>query len=76
MRAVPTGPVAAPMMATGLPLKGCSGRRDSQSMAFFRPPGMLKLYSGLAISTASAERTASASGASAAGQPDAWSSAL
>ena len=32
------------------------GSRDSQSRAFFRPPGMLKLYSGVTMSRAPTAR--------------------
>ena len=34
------------MIAAGLPLKGWSGAREAQSMAFCRTPGTAWLYSG------------------------------
>jgi hypothetical protein len=33
-------------IATGLPSKGWSFMRESQSIAFFKPPGIDQLYSG------------------------------
>src|SRR6516162_6464496 len=46
-RAPPTGPGETDCSATGLPAKGWFASRDTQSIAFFRPPGMLKLYIGV-----------------------------
>src|SRR5262249_44559507 len=46
-RAPPTGPGETDCSATGLPAKGWFASRDTQSMAFLRPPGTLKLYSGV-----------------------------
>ena len=43
------------MTPTRLPFRG-DLPRDSQSMAFFRPPGMEKLYSGVTMMTPSAAR--------------------
>ena len=40
MRAPPIGPPVADWIATGLSLNGWSLMRDTQSIAFFRPPGM------------------------------------
>ena len=53
----PAPPGVAPMIATGLSANGWSGAREAQSMAFFSGPGMLPLYSGEAISSASAGQT-------------------
>ena len=68
-RAPPTGPGEADCSATGLPAKGWLGSRDTQSMAFFNPPGMEKLYSGVQKITPSAARMASASTLTDAGKP-------
>ena len=43
-------------MPTRLCRKGCCLIRETQSMAFLRPPGMEKLYSGVAMMTPSATR--------------------
>jgi hypothetical protein len=49
-------------MAEGLPVNEfCPGGRLAQSMAFFSPPGMERLYSGVTNSTASTEAMASLS---------------
>ena len=39
MRAVPSRPGEAPMIATGLSANGWSGARDAQSIAFLSTPG-------------------------------------
>src|SRR5712691_4877540 len=76
-RAPPTGPGEADCSATALPANGWFCRRDTQSMAFFRPPGMVKLYSGVQKITPSAARMASASAFTGAGKPvELWMSAL
>ena len=76
-RAPPTGPGEADCSATGLPAKGWFCNRETQSIAFFRPPGMPKLYSGVQKITPSAARIASASVLTAAGNPvEFWMSAL
>ena len=52
--AVPIEPGDVPMMAEGFPEKEFSPQgRLAQSMAFFSPPGMERLYSGVTKSTAS-----------------------
>jgi hypothetical protein len=49
-----------PITATGLPRNALSGNgRDAQSIAFLSWPGIELLYSGVAISSASAEAIAS-----------------
>jgi hypothetical protein len=52
--------VLAPTTATGLPLSALSAieGRESQSTAFFSPPGIEELYSGVAKNAASASLTA------------------
>ena len=47
MRAPPSGPCEQDWIATGLSLNGCSFMRETQSMAFFKPPGIDQLYSGV-----------------------------
>ena len=70
-------PPAADWNATGLSLNGCSFMRDTQSMAFFKPPGIDQLYSGETMISASAPRMASAHALTSAGKPlAAWISAL
>jgi hypothetical protein len=65
---VPTTPGDAPITATGFPLSALlRGGRESQSMVFFSTPGTPWLYSGVAMSSASALRTASRSVVTAAG---------
>src|SRR3954471_16866775 len=60
-------PGDAPMMAAGLPFNALPrGGLDNQSIAFFSTPGTPWLYSGVAISKASACRIA----AQAAGETD------
>src|SRR5215831_15210495 len=76
-RAPPTGPGETDCSATGLPANGWFASRDTQSIAFLRPPGMLKLYSGVQKITPSAARMASASVLTGAGKPvEFWISAL
>src|SRR5215510_1648862 len=76
-RAPPTGPGDADCNATALPAKGWFGSRDTQSSAFLRPPGIVKLYSGVQKTTPSAARMASASTFTGAGNPvEFWMSAL
>jgi hypothetical protein len=70
MREAPSGPVEADCSATGLSLKGISFIRDTQSIAFLSPPGMLQLYSGETIMTPSAARIVSAQVITSAGSPD------
>ena len=68
--AVPPRPVVAPISATGLPAIGePSGGREAQSTAFFSPPGTPRLYSGVAIRSASASRIASFSATTGSGSP-------
>src|SRR5262245_47525254 len=77
MRAPPRGPCEQDWIATGLPSKGCSFMRETQSIAFFRPPGIDQLYSGVTNSTPSAARTAVAMSSAGPGKPEAsWMSAL
>jgi hypothetical protein len=77
MRPPPSVPFAADWRATGLPAKGWLGTRDTQSIAFLRPPGIEKLYSGELKITPSAARTASASLCTGGGNPlVSWTSAL
>jgi hypothetical protein len=60
-----------------LPAKGWFCSRDTQSSAFLRPPGMVKLYSGVQNTTPSAARMASANAFTGAGNPvEFWISAL
>ena len=66
----PNMPVEAPITAAGLPLRALlPAGREAQSRAFFSSPGIERLYSGVAIRTASASRTAARSSATAAGVP-------
>lgn len=52
--AVPMAPIEAPIIADGFRVKAFSPYgRLAQSMAFFNPPGMERLYSGVTKSTAS-----------------------
>src|SRR6516164_1453092 len=69
MREPPRMPPAADCSATGLSLNGCSFMRDTQSIAFFRPPGIDQLYSGDTMITPSALRMASAQVFTSAGKP-------
>ena len=69
MREPPSMPPAADWSATGLSLNGWSFMRDTQSMAFFRPPGIDQLYSGETMITPSALRMASAHACTSAGKP-------
>ena len=58
----------APIAAAGLPFRAlCPAGREAQSSAFFSCPGIEWLYSGVAISTASAARIASRSSRTASG---------
>ena len=57
------------MMATGLSRQGRPGVRDTQSSAFFSTPGSALLYSGVAITTASATAMAPASADTSSGMP-------
>src|SRR6202048_421980 len=68
-RPPPRGPGDADNSATGLPANGWLGSRETQSIAFLRPPGMPKLYSGVQKITPSAPRMASASVFTGAGKP-------
>src|SRR5262249_4032923 len=69
-RAVPPRPVEAPMIATGLPVSGdASAGREAQSIAFLSTPGTPRLYSGVAIRTASASRIASLRATTESGSP-------
>jgi len=62
----PNMPALAPITATCLPRKTFVAiGREAQSTAFFSAPGIDELYSGVAISTASAAATASRSAATA-----------
>jgi hypothetical protein len=64
------------MIATGFPASGeASGGREAQSIAFFSTPGMPRLYSGVAIRSASAPRIASFSATTGSGSPAASTSA-
>ena len=70
-------PPAADWNATGLFSNGWSFMRDTQSMAFFNPPGIDQLYSGETMIRPSALRMASAQAFTSAGKPLAvWISAL
>ena len=69
MRDPPRMPPAADCSATGLSLNGWSFMRDTQSMAFFRPPGIDQLYSGETMIRPSALRMASAQAFTSAGKP-------
>jgi hypothetical protein len=63
------------MTATGLPVSGeASGGRDAQSIAFLSTPGTPRLYSGVAIRTASASRIACLKRTTASGSPAASTS--
>ncbi len=63
------------MIATGLRFSGeANGGREAQSIAFLSTPGMPRLYSGVAIRSASAARIASLSAATAWGSPAASTS--
>ena len=56
---MPVTPALAPKIAAGLPLSTePRGGRDAQSMAFFNTPGTPWLYSGVAMSSASASAMA------------------
>ena len=58
----------APIAAAGLPFRAlCPAGREAQSSAFLSCPGIEWLYSGVAISTASAARIASRSSRTASG---------
>ncbi len=70
MREAPSGPPDADCNATGLSLKGISFMRDTQSIAFLSPPGIVQLYSGETMTTPSAARIASAQAITSAGSPD------
>jgi hypothetical protein len=65
------------MIAAGLP---CSadprGGREAQSIAFFRTPGTPKLYSGVAMRSASAWRMAALKAVTGSGSPLASASPL
>ncbi len=70
-------PAVAPNTATGLQSSGearCG--RDAQSSAFLRTPGTPWLYSGVAMSSASASRIAALNAATGSGSPRASTSAL
>ena len=69
MREPPRTPPAADCSATGLSLNGCSFMRDTQSIAFFRPPGIDQLYSGDTMISPSALRIASAQAFTSVGKP-------
>jgi hypothetical protein len=57
-------------MATGFSLNGCSFMRESQSIAFFRTPGIDQLYSGVTNRTPSAARIAAARSLAGPGKPE------
>src|SRR5262245_45131417 len=77
MRAPPNGPCEQDWIATGLPSNGCSFMRDTQSIAFFNPPGIDQLYSGVTNRTPSDARIAVANSSAGPGNPEAsWMSAL
>src|SRR5215467_1641489 len=77
MREPPRMPPAADCSATGLSLNGCSFMRDTQSIAFFRPPGIDQLYSGDTMISPSALRMASTQAFTSAGKPvEFWMSKL
>ena len=68
-QAAPNMPVEPPITSTGLPCSGLpSNGREIQSSTFFSCPGTDALYSGVAISTASASRIASPSASIEAGE--------
>ena len=60
-------PPAQDCSTTGLSLNGCSFMRETQSMAFFKPPGIDQLYSGETMTMASALRISSAQALTSAG---------
>src|SRR4029450_3099190 len=70
MRAPPSGPCEQDWVATGLPSNGCSFMRDTQSIAFFNPPGIDQLYSGVTNRTPSDARIAVARSSAGPGQPE------
>src|SRR5687767_897438 len=71
----PNRPVLAPITAEGLSLRTLSGNgREAQSSAFLRPPGTEALYSGVAISSASAASISSSRYCTTAGGSDSRSS--
>src|SRR5215212_1015343 len=60
--AVPIAPMDAPITPAGMWWKEfCPHGREAQSMAFFKAPGMERLYSGVTNSTASELEIASLS---------------
>src|SRR6188472_3424593 len=71
MREAPSGPVEADCSATGLFVKGTSFMRDTQSIAFFRPPGIDQLYSGETMMTPSELRISDAQVLTSGGSPEA-----
>ena len=65
------------MIATGFPVRTeARAGREAQSMAFFSTPGTQWLYSGVAMSSASASRMARLKAATDGGSPCASTSAL
>src|SRR5262249_19876113 len=72
MRAPPSGPCEQDWIATGLPSNGCSFMRETQSIAFFNPPGIDQLYSGVTNSAPSPARIAVARSSAGAGKPEAF----
>jgi hypothetical protein len=73
-RTVPSMPVLAPRMAADRRASGTSGGRDAQSIAFLSTPGTEWLYSGVAISSASAAWTRRRSSPTTGGKPAASTS--
>src|ERR671918_2358031 len=69
-------PGLAPKMAVGLSLKGWSGGRDAQSIAFLSTPDIERLYSGVTIRSASAARMLSRNSCSGGGNPRCLTSSL
>src|SRR3974377_631064 len=77
MREPPSGPCEQDWIATGFSLNGWAFMRETQSIAFFRAPGIVQLYSGDTMITPSAARIAAARSSAAGGKPDAsWISEL
>ena len=74
-RKPPQRPCEALSSATGLAAKGWWGRREIQSIAFFRTPGIEWLYSGVTMIKPSAARMASAARVTTGGMPSACTSA-
>src|SRR3954469_7863433 len=72
--AVPIAPIDAPITPAGMWWNEfCPHGREAQSMAFFRAPGMERLYSGVTKSSASDRAIASFSARASGGYSASWS---